>query len=260
MSIKIVFLDVDGTVVDNETEQVPESTIRSVHMLQQKGIHIVLASGRSYFFAKAVGDLLGVRNFINFSGAYIRLDTLEIYKDPISTIDFTNLMKLCKTNEDHLSCFGIEESYSNGLAPEIALPILKNIDCQSIPDMFPEKEVEYIGMCLFLNQGKIQEYQNISEHLQFYQWGANLPHAYNIEKKGNSKATAVHKILEHYRITPEEAMAFGDSGNDVEMLQTVGIGIAMGNATERLKEIANFVTKSVENDGIEYALQKFKLL
>lgn len=259
-SIKIVFFDLDGTVVDNQTEKVPVSTIHSIKTLQEKGIHVVLATGRSYFFTKSVGELLGVRNFINFSGAYINLGDKEIYKDPISKMDLDRLVKTSHLKGDHLSCFGIEETYSNGLAKEVALPILKNIDCHEIPNIFPENEVEYMGICLFLDSGKIDDYYQISNDLQFYHWGSSIPNAYNIERKGNNKARAVEKILRYFNITSDEAMAFGDGGNDIEMLQTVRIGIAMGNARDSLKEKADFVTKTVDNDGIEYALKKFNLI
>ncbi|MCL6459562.1 MAG: Cof-type HAD-IIB family hydrolase [Gorillibacterium sp.] len=260
MTTKIVFFDLDGTVVDNQTEQVPDSTIQSIKTLQEKGIHVVLATGRSYFLAKSVGELLGVKNFINFSGAYIRLDEKEIYMDPISKRDLDLLVKISNLKGDHLSCFGIEEAFSNGLAKEVALPILKNIDCHEIPNLFSENEVEYMGMCLFLANGKIADYHHISNDLQFYQWGSNIPNAYNIERKGNSKARAIEKVLSYLHINSDEAMAFGDGGNDIEMLQKVGIGIAMGNARDTLKEKADFVTKSVDEDGIEYALKRFNLI
>lgn len=260
LRIKIVFFDVDGTVVDNETEKVPVSTIQSIKKLQEKGIHVVLATGRSYYFAKFVGELLGVHNFINFSGAYIRLDGKEIYKDPISKDDLDHLVEISHLKGDHLSCFGIEESYSNGLAKEIALPILKHIDCHEIPNRFPEHAVEYMGMCLFLDKGKIEDYNKRSSDLQFYHWGSNIPNAYNIERIGNTKARALKKVLEHFNISSEEAMAFGDGGNDIEMLQSVKIGIAMGNASDRLKEKADFVTKTVNDDGIAYALKKFQVI
>ncbi|MEK3913354.1 Cof-type HAD-IIB family hydrolase [Paenibacillus sp. FSL H7-0331] len=260
MSIKIVFFDLDGTLVDNTTGKVPASTIQSIQTLHEKGIHVVVATGRSYFFAKSVGEQLGVNNFINCSGAYITLDGTEIYKDPISTGDWDRLVQISSLSGDHLSCFGIEETFSNGLAAEVALPILKHIDCQVIPSKFPDNEVEYMGMCLFLDRGKIEDYAQVSDDLQFYHWGSEIPNAYNIERKGNNKARAVEQVLQHYQITPDEAMAFGDGGNDIEMLQMVKIGVAMGNARDSLKEKADFVTRTVDDDGIEYALQAFHIL
>jgi hydroxymethylpyrimidine pyrophosphatase-like HAD family hydrolase len=73
----------------------------------------------------------------------------------------------------------------------------------------------------------------------------------------SGKGTGIRKILEHYRLTPEEAMAFGDGNNDVEMLQAVGTGIAMGNATQQLKAVADGICDPVSRDGVyHYCLQQ----
>lgn len=68
------------------------------------------------------------------------------------------------------------------------------------------------------------------------------------------------KSLAYYDIDINEAMAFGDGGNDVEMLEAVKYGIAMGNANDNLKQIADFITLDVDNDGIVYALKQYNVL
>ena len=77
---------------------------------------------------------------------------------------------------------------------------------------------------------------------------------------GGSKRVGMEKILEYFGLRREECMAFGDGGNDIPMLQYAGIGVAMGNATEEIQAEADFVTRSVDEDGIEYALKHFGLL
>lgn len=74
------------------------------------------------------------------------------------------------------------------------------------------------------------------------------------------KAQESKKILAYYGIDINEAMAFGDGGNDVEMLEAVKYGIAMGNANDNLKQIADFITLDVDNDGIAYALKQYNVL
>ena len=68
------------------------------------------------------------------------------------------------------------------------------------------------------------------------------------------------KILEYYGIRSEECMAFGDGGNDIPMLQYAGIGVAMGNARPEVQQVANFVTSSVDDNGIVFALKHFGIL
>ena len=72
--------------------------------------------------------------------------------------------------------------------------------------------------------------------------------------------TGIKKVLAYYDIDINEAMAFGDGGNDVEMLEAVKYGIAMGNANDNLKQIADFITLDVDNDGVAYALKQYNVL
>jgi len=75
-----------------------------------------------------------------------------------------------------------------------------------------------------------------------------------------SKSIAVHAVLEYFGLSPEEALAFGDGDNDIDMLEKVGFGIAMGNGSKALKNIANFVTKKSTEDGIDYALRELQII
>ena len=82
----------------------------------------------------------------------------------------------------------------------------------------------------------------------------------DIISKGNSKSNGIDKILDYYDIDITETMAFGDGGNDISMLSHVNIGVAMGNAAEKVQAAAKYVTTSVDEDGIMNALKHFKLL
>ena len=75
-----------------------------------------------------------------------------------------------------------------------------------------------------------------------------------------SKGVAIEKVLDYYQIPVSEAIAFGDGGNDIEMLKTVGHGVAMGNATEDVKEIADDICGSVQDDGIFTYCKKHNLI
>lgn len=78
--------------------------------------------------------------------------------------------------------------------------------------------------------------------------------------KGVDKGVGIDSFCKHFGFSLEETMAFGDGGNDVEMLRHAGIGVAMGNAREEVKQAADYVTDSVDDDGIETALLHFGLI
>lgn len=82
------------------------------------------------------------------------------------------------------------------------------------------------------------------------------PFILNVLQEEVSKSLAIKKVLQYFDIDKSEAIAFGDGGNDIDMLELVGLGIAMGNGNEQLKAVADFVTKNSSEDGIDYTLRK----
>jgi len=75
-----------------------------------------------------------------------------------------------------------------------------------------------------------------------------------------SKSIAVQAVLDYFDVSPEEALAFGDGDNDIDMLEQVGFGIAMGNGSEALKKVADYVTKKSTEDGIDFALRELQII
>jgi hydroxymethylpyrimidine pyrophosphatase-like HAD family hydrolase len=82
----------------------------------------------------------------------------------------------------------------------------------------------------------------------------------NVLQEDVSKSLAIIKVLQYFGIEKSEAIAFGDGENDIDMLELVGLGIAMGNGNEKLKNVADFVTKKSGEDGIEFALKKYGII
>ena len=82
----------------------------------------------------------------------------------------------------------------------------------------------------------------------------------DVTAKGNTKQNGIDQIIRHFGIKLEETMAFGDGGNDISMLRHAGIGVAMDNANDNVKAVADYVTTSVDEDGIAHALEQFKII
>ena len=101
---------------------------------------------------------------------------------------------------------------------------------------------------------KIKPYLNQCELNRWY------PTFVDITAKGNTKAHGIQVILDHLHLSVDDAMAFGDGGNDIPMLLAAGTGIAMGNSDDKVKAAADYVTTSVDDNGIANALQRFGLI
>ena len=91
-------------------------------------------------------------------------------------------------------------------------------------------------------------------------WAAGIPPSQTLTAKGNTKQNGIDQIIRHFGIKLEEAMAFGDGGNDISMLRHAGIGVAMGNANDDVKAVADYVTTSVDENGIANALKHFHII
>ena len=84
--------------------------------------------------------------------------------------------------------------------------------------------------------------------------------SFDLTLRGVSKALGISELVKNINKDIKDTIAFGDGRNDIEMLETVGLGIAMGNAVIEAKAVADYVTDRIENDGIEKALKKFELI
>ena len=110
---------------------------------------------------------------------------------------------------------------------------------------------------LFGESEELHEPVSLAPHSMTTQW-CGLGHDFITLDGG--KDNAVHELLRRYGVTTDEAMAFGDSENDVTMLRAVGTGVAMGNAADDVKAAANYVTDDAMQDGIATALRHFELI
>lgn len=110
---------------------------------------------------------------------------------------------------------------------------------------------------LFCTEGEEHQYEQAFNDFDIIRWH---PVAVDILPKGGSKAKGIEKIVQKLGILEDNVYAFGDGLNDIEMLSTVKNSVAMGNAEEEVKEVAKYVTKSVEDDGIVHGLKLVGLL
>lgn len=117
-----------------------------------------------------------------------------------------------------------------------------------IQEMFGRETYQIIAV---MEPDKDQEVLDMLPHCRLPRWH---PHFSDLINMGNSKASGIESILRHFGFCREECISFGDGGNDIEMLEYCGIGVAMGNADDEVKQHSDYVTTSVDEEGIEHAL------
>lgn len=257
MDYKIIFFDVDGTLTNYEDGSIHPSTKKAIESLIRKGIKVVVATGRPLSMCKELEEL-GIETFITANGGYVKHKQEVIHKVPMDKTVIQEVVEFAKFENNGLS-FYTEGFYMNGVMEnKIFTALQETLSLHDYPaTMNGLSEQEVFLMCLFANDETVEKYKNHFPHLTFKRWH---PYVLNVLQEDVSKSLAMKKTLAYFGIDPSEAIAFGDGENDIDMLEFVGLGIAMGNGSEQLKRVANFVTKQSKDGGIDYALRKFGII
>jgi len=256
--IKAAFFDVDGTLLSHSTHSVPQSARESLSELKAKGIKTYLCTGRH----AGELDLLPVTD-IPFDG-YITLNghlCLDQNRQMMFGLPFpedtTNaLIRVFK--EHRLPLVLVEESgLTLNFVNDTVIRAQKAISTP-VPDIAP-----YDGKPIFqATTFASREEDNLIRSLMppnccAARWN---DHGVDLILNGGGKVAGIRYIIEKEGILPEECIAFGDAENDIDMLEYCGIGVAMGNAQEKVKEIADYVTTDIDKDGIKNALRFYSII
>lgn len=260
MSYKAVFLDIDGTMVPHG-KCMSEVTKQAIKRLKEKHLNVIIATGRAPYFAKTIVDQLEVDSMIFFNGNYVLHEGKMIHQAPIEKKVLDKLYIQSEEKEHPLTYLAraefrvsntehpyVKEAFRNdGVMPEKASALF-----------WKEKDIYQLFLHCELNEE--QAYQENIPELYFRRWSQPGMRTCDVNLSNGTKATGIEKILEKIGVAPDEAVAFGDGLNDVEMLSLVGMGVAMGNASKEVQAHANMVTKTVDEDGVKHGLEVLGLL
>lgn len=251
---KIIFYDLDGTLIDHKTGCISPKTRQMLKTLREKGILQCIVTGRPCASLPDFGDLK-FDAMATFNGCFCYTDETVIYKNPIDRENVRIVMENAAALGRPVSIAVADRLAANGIDRDLAdyyrvagleLTVAEDFDEACREDIYqimlgfrPEEETAIIRGT---DQVKLA-----------FSW----ERAVDVIPKTGGKGSAVRHILDYFHLSAEEAMAFGDSHNDIEMLQAVGMGVAMGNASPQVKAIARHVCGTVEEDGIyAYCLER----
>lgn len=276
MNQKLIFLDIDGTLTEPGTNIPPASALEAIRQAQAKGHKVLLSSGRNYGM---LSPLLQYQfdGFIASAGGYIEWGGKAIYDCPMTADEQSRSLSVLQ--ENGLYCT-IESKYGTYTEERFQVFLQENAKKTGNSELLRWREQletnlgiqpmekyqgEPIYKIIFMTDDK-EKLQKPMDALQdvFYfciqdtdQYG--IINGELINKKFN-KGLAVKRLCAYLDIPVENTIAFGDSMNDLEMLQMAGLGICMGNGSETLKKMAGDICPSVKEDGLYLAFQKHGLL
>ncbi|AXM88041.1 Cof-type HAD-IIB family hydrolase [Anoxybacillus ayderensis] len=257
MERKIVFFDIDGTLLDHE-KQLPTSTYEAIHELKKQGVYVAIATGRAPFMFESLREQLGIESFVSFNGQYVVFEKEVIYNQPLDRERLHALKQMAHDNE-HPLIFMDADTMRASVAdhPYIheSMGSLKSVHPPYDETYYEQNDI-YQAL-LFCKPEEEQMYVTAFPMFHFVRWHAVST---DILPYGGSKAEGIKKMIEQLGIARENVYAFGDGLNDTEMLRFVGTGVAMGNGHEEAKKVADFITKPVDEDGILFGLRQLGLL
>lgn len=247
-NIKIIFFDIDGTLIDINSRQISEKTLKTLIRLKEQNFILCLSTGRAPL---TVPHFEGWEPevFLTFNGSYCYNRRQVIYKNPISTEDVKLIVKNAASINRPVSAATPERITANGrdtdLVDYFSLAKLKVDVSDDFDEMIENSEVYQI-MC----GGRESEYPALlrgTSHAKITAW---WDRAVDIIPADSGKGAGIEKVLAHYHLKKEEALAFGDGNNDIDMLQAVGVGVAMRNASDELKAVADDICGHAAADGV----------
>lgn len=263
---KVIVMDVDGTLTNNE-KKITAKTKEALMKAQEQGMILVLASGRPTTGLIELAKELEMDKYhgllVSYNGSkVIDFTTNEVLFDqPLSIDEIKSILK-------HLKQFDITPMIDDGTHLYVEKVDGYRVDYETKGNNFILNQVEDLESFITFESSKIltsgiPEYMDeIFEEMKRpfedkLSCMFTAPFYVEYTAKGVDKAKALDTVLTHLGYRKDEVIAFGDGHNDASMIEYVGLGIAMENAVQALKDISNFVTLSNEEDGIAYALTKF---
>lgn len=251
MAYRIVFFDIDGTLLDDD-KQIPEDAIDAVHKLKASGIEPVIATGRAPYFFQPIAEKLGIDSWVSLNGAYVVYRGEEVYERTIPIADLERLVGLAAHNGHPLVFQGKHKFYASEEGHSAIFDSVESLRVRH-PEVNPDFWRTESVYQAFLHCQSHEEHLYPGElpNLRFVRWH---PYAMDVLTSTGSKADGIAALLKLLGLKKEEAVAFGDGLNDKEMLELVGLGIAMGNSHEQLLPFADHVTTRVEEGGVRNGL------
>ncbi len=269
---KVIFLDIDGTLVGHQ-RKVSSLVMEGLKKVRENGHHVFLCTGRNRI---GVEDLMKLDLFdgaICSAGGYIEVNGQLIYEAGMTKDEIRLVRDVFEAND---IAYNLEANFTAYQTPEMTLELIKAgrvMGNSEIERLLQERQIrsidqyegETIHTITYISEDEgsvLVAKKQLENQLHFLIYGKMITGLMNGElmKKGVHKGTGIMKVIEYYDLPISETIGFGDSMNDIEMLETCAYSVVMANGSDEVKQYANSVCEGVEEDGIYYELQRLGLI
>ncbi len=275
--VKLIAIDMDGTLLNSQKE-IPEENIKAIQEAAAAGIKIVLCTGRPRSGILPHFEKLGLseEEYIIMNNGCSTYETKNwkllqyewklLQYESLSRSEMEELLQACEDfPEVALTLTGEKTYYVVGdEVPELvaydASTVFTEAKARSLEEIFAEGQVIFQAMYM-ADTEPLDAFQNaVQDRLdQSYSTVRSQDYIFEIMPQGATKASGLKHLAEKLGISPDQIMALGDAANDLEMLQFVGQSVAMGNASDDIKDLCKYVTLTNDEAGVAHAIRTWAL-
>ena len=263
-NIKLIVSDIDGTILNEKCE----CSLRVRSALQkaiEKGVRVVLATGRMFMGADPVRESLGLETpVICYQGAMVRQGNNILYQNPVNHSLAREIINISRQEGFHLNLYNNDtliveddnkqymKDYTQGRFT--TYEVVKSFDDVELGDVSKL-------LCITYNEDEIINLQKELSKQFEGKLAIVRSHKYYLEFTDikATKGNAMNFLKNLWNIETQEVFASGDQDNDYDLLKNAGVKIAMGNASEKLKSIADYICPTINEDGLAVAIEKYVL-
>lgn len=257
--IKALFFDIDGTLVSFHTHLIPQSTVDSLREVKTHGVKVYISTGRPVDFInnlQQIEDLID--GYITTTGALCIVGKEKFGCHSISKDNVAKILDAARKWNKSCIVVGAEHCGVLNDSEELTKQFREGLNLHY--DFHPLDEVlqePILQISPFFNEEEEAEVMKGIAGCISSRWHPAFTDITNVNA---DKGKALLAMCSHEGFSVDEAMAFGDGGNDLPIIKAAGIGVAMGNARDKVKAVADYVTTSVDNDGVRNALKHYQLI
>lgn len=260
----LIAIDLDGTLLNGE-KNISERSKAAIREARNQGHHVAIATGRPYRASARYYDELSLDSpMINFNGAFVHhpLDSsFGTYHTPLDLKTAHSIVSSCnEIKVKNIMAEVIDDVYLHQHDDQIIQNMIMNESSIVTGEILKNLNHDPTSLLILPHDEQLTQLRETlhthhAEAIEHRVWGAPW-NVIEIVRIGLNKAVGLKRLAEHFNVPQERVIAFGDEDNDLEMIEYAGTGVAMGNAIDQLKNIANEITVTNEEDGIAVYLEE----
>ena len=259
--IKALFFDIDGTLVSFNTHHIPQSAVDAISEAKRRGVGVYISTGRPVRLINNLGQIEHlIDGYITANGACSMVGDKVVSCISIPEAEARALVGAADREGFAMLVVGERDLTVRNDNAEVDRLFRRMLNVSNLGEDIDIEDVlsqRIIQLTPIIDMPAERRLMPLLPHCVSARW---YPDFTDITARGADKGSALRTMAAYLGLDISETMAFGDGGNDRSILREAGVGVAMGNAADDVKAVADYVTTSVDDDGISNALRRFGVI